>query len=151
MRALRAAGRLGVGSSHRHQADARLRQVALAAGDRIKTAGDILDYPEFFCADDQLAIDAKDFDKRVRQAGAGPLLRRLREQLATVEPFDAAGVETRREDVSGARGAQDRRHHPRAARGGHRQGGGAGHVRCPGDPGPRRRSLDRIDRTLEML
>ena len=49
----------------------RLRQVALAAGDRIKTAGDILDYPEFFCAADQLAIDAKDFDKRVRQADAG--------------------------------------------------------------------------------
>jgi glutamyl-tRNA synthetase len=74
--------------------DARLRQVALAAGDRLKTAGDILDYPEFFCAADQLIIDAKDFDKRVRQADAGPLLRRLRERLATVEPFDAPGTET---------------------------------------------------------
>ena len=74
--------------------DARLRQVALAAGDRLKTAGDILDYPEFFCAADQLAIDAKDFDKRVRQADAGPLLGRLREQLAAVEPFDAPGTES---------------------------------------------------------
>ncbi|MHB0955238.1 MAG: glutamate--tRNA ligase [Pirellulaceae bacterium] len=74
--------------------DLRLRRVALAVGDRLKTAGDILDYPEFFCAADQLAFDAKDFDKRIRQANAGALLRRLREQLATVESFDAAGTET---------------------------------------------------------
>ncbi|MHB8973668.1 MAG: glutamate--tRNA ligase [Pirellulaceae bacterium] len=74
-------------------ADARLRQVALAAGDRIKTAGDILDYPEYFCTADQLAFDAKDFDKRIRPAPVEALLRRLREQLATVEPFDAVGTE----------------------------------------------------------
>ena len=71
-----------------------LRQIALAAGDRIKTAGDILDYPEFFCADEQLAIDPKDFDKRVRQAGAGRCCAPAR-TLAAVEPFDAAGTEAR--------------------------------------------------------
>ena len=64
--ALRATGRLGAVRSTPQQAATRVRQIAVAAGDRIKTAGDILDYPEFFCADDQLAMDAKDFDKRVR-------------------------------------------------------------------------------------
>ena len=62
-----------VHSLNAQQAETRVRQIAVAAGDRIKTAGDILDYPEFFCADDQLAVDAKDFDKRVRQADAGRL------------------------------------------------------------------------------
>ena len=64
----------------------RLTPVARAAGDRIKTAGDILDYPEFFYTADQLQWDAKDFDKRIRQAEAGPLLTRLRPQLAAVDP-----------------------------------------------------------------
>ncbi len=82
-----------VHSLNAQQAETRVRQIAVAAGDRIKTAGDILDYPEFFCADDQLAVDAKDFDKRVRQADAGELLRRLRELLARCEPFDAAAAE----------------------------------------------------------
>jgi glutamyl-tRNA synthetase len=75
------------------QLESLVRRVAVAAGDRIKAAGDILDYREFFCRDDQLDIDAKDFEKRVRKAGAGDLLRRLRDRLARVEPFDAATAE----------------------------------------------------------
>jgi glutamyl-tRNA synthetase len=75
------------------QIETRVRQIAIAAGDRIKTAGDILDYPEFFCADEQLEMEAKDVDKRLRQAGAGQLLGRLRDALARVEPFDAATAE----------------------------------------------------------
>ncbi len=75
------------------ETESLVRQIGQAAGDRIKTAGDILDYAEFFCADEQLAIDAKDFEKRVRAPGAGALLGRVRAQLAQVEPFDAAATE----------------------------------------------------------
>ena len=68
---------------------ARTRHVVEAAGDRIKVAGDILGYPEFFQADDEVAYDQKAFDKRLRKAGVEPLLRRFREVLGGTEPFDA--------------------------------------------------------------
>lgn len=71
----------------------RLSQVTRAAGDRLKTAGDILDYPEFFTTAAQLQWDSKDLDKRIRQAGAGPLLSKLRPQLAAAEPFTALEAE----------------------------------------------------------
>ncbi|NLX56870.1 MAG: glutamate--tRNA ligase [Planctomycetaceae bacterium] len=73
--------------------DDRVRQIAGAAGDRIKAAGDILDYPEFFCADEQLVMEPKDVEKRLRKPGAAELLRRFRDMLAELEPFDAATVE----------------------------------------------------------
>ena len=47
-----------------------LGRIAAAAGDRIKTAGDILDYDEFFCDDEQLVYDEKAFDKRLRKGDA---------------------------------------------------------------------------------
>ena len=73
----------------------RLRQIVSAAGDRIKIAGDILDFVEFYVADDQLVYDEKAFEKRLRKpAGAADLLRRFRDQLANVEPFDTASAES---------------------------------------------------------
>ena len=68
---------------------ARTRRVVEAAGDRIKVAGDILSYPEFFQADGTVAYDQKAFDKRVRKEGVAPLLRRFRDRLGATEPFDA--------------------------------------------------------------
>ena len=68
---------------------ARTRRVVEAAGDRLKVAGDILGYPEFFQVDDEVAYDPKAFDKRVRKAGVEPLLRRFRDRLGATEPFDA--------------------------------------------------------------
>ena len=68
---------------------ARTRQVVVAAGDRIKVAGDILGYPEFFQADRPVAYDEKAFTKRVRKDGVAPLLRRFRDRLETAESFDA--------------------------------------------------------------
>ena len=72
---------------------ARTRQVVEAAGDRIKVAGDILGYPEFFQADDEVTYDQKAFDKRMRQAGVGSRLRRFRDLLGATEPFDADALD----------------------------------------------------------
>lgn len=68
----------------------RLTQVVEAAGDRIRTAGDILDFTEFFVSDDQLPYEEAAFDKRLRQpSAAAELLRKVRDVLSHVEPFDA--------------------------------------------------------------
>jgi glutamyl-tRNA synthetase len=66
-----------------------------AAGDRIKAAGDILDYGDFFIADDELTYDEKAFDKRLRKPDdAAELLAAFRARLANVEPFDADSAES---------------------------------------------------------
>jgi glutamyl-tRNA synthetase len=77
---------------HDHQ---KLAEVIEAAGDRIKIAGDILDYSDFFLADDRMEYDGKAFDKRIRRPeGAGELLLRFRQRLAEATEFDAASLET---------------------------------------------------------
>ncbi len=76
--------------------DVRQRVAAIlrAAGDRIKVAGDILDYADFFTADAHLAYEEKDFEKRIRKpTEAVELLKKFRSELAAVEPFDAAALE----------------------------------------------------------
>jgi glutamyl-tRNA synthetase len=76
--------------------DARAKVTAIvqAAGDRIKTAGDILDYSDFFVPDEQLPYDESAFDKRIRKPPeAAGLLAKFRERLAAAEGFDAAGLE----------------------------------------------------------
>jgi glutamyl-tRNA synthetase len=65
-----------------------------AAGDRIKVAGDILDFDEFFVSDAALPYDEQALDKRLRKpAGAQELLQKFRAELATVEPFTAERLE----------------------------------------------------------
>jgi glutamyl-tRNA synthetase len=66
----------------------RLLQVVTAAGDRIKTAGDILDFTEFFVADDALSYDESAFDKRIRQPGVPDRMHRLKTKFETVDPFE---------------------------------------------------------------
>jgi glutamyl-tRNA synthetase len=69
-------------------------QILEAARDRVKVAGDILDYDDFFVADERLACDEKTLDKRLRQpAGAREHLKDFRDQLATAEPYTPAGLE----------------------------------------------------------
>jgi len=71
-----------------------LLRVVEAAGDRIKVAGDILDYSGFFVADAELAYDEKAFEKRLRKpAEAAGLLGELRSELAAVDRFDEAALE----------------------------------------------------------
>jgi glutamyl-tRNA synthetase len=69
-----------------------VERVVAAAGDRIKTAGDILAFDEFFVADDRLPYDEKAFAKQMTEAGRS-LLSKFRDRLSTVEPFDAATLD----------------------------------------------------------
>ncbi len=64
------------------------------AGDRIKTAGDILDYGYFFVPDDKVPMDQAAFEKRLRKSpeSAG-LLRKFRGRLAGHDGWDAASLE----------------------------------------------------------
>ncbi|HEY4231952.1 MAG TPA: glutamate--tRNA ligase [Lacipirellulaceae bacterium] len=69
-------------------------KIVEAAGDRIKVAGDILDYEEFFVADEQLRFDEAAVEKRLRNAaGACDLLKNFRAGIADVEPFTAEHLE----------------------------------------------------------
>jgi len=70
-------------------------QLVEAAGDRIKVTGDILDYDEFFVANDKFVYDPKAFEKRItKPAGAVDLLAKFRTALADVEPFTAESLES---------------------------------------------------------
>jgi glutamyl-tRNA synthetase len=75
------------------QITARIAHVLTAAGDRIKTAGDILDYQYFFLDDDDLTYDEKALTKAFHKAGAGKLLMRYRQRLAAAEAFDAESLD----------------------------------------------------------
>ena len=71
-----------------------VRQILEAAGDRVKMAGDVLDYADFFTDDAALPYDAKTIEKRIAKApSAADLLRAYAAELTTVEPFDAATLD----------------------------------------------------------
>ncbi|MGQ9576613.1 MAG: glutamate--tRNA ligase [Thermoguttaceae bacterium] len=72
---------------------AKIARILGAAGDRIKTAGDILNYREFFVADDQLPYEVDVLDKTLRRPGAAALLAKYQEHLAAAEPFEADVLE----------------------------------------------------------
>lgn len=72
-----------------------LTKILEAAGDRVKVAGDILDYTDFYVEDDQLPYDEKAVEKRLRKpADAKPLLTEFRAELAKLEPYEPAELET---------------------------------------------------------
>lgn len=72
----------------------RVVRITEAAGDRIKVAGDILDYDDFFIADDQLSYDPNAWQKRLlKPPQAQDLLSRFRQRLAAWDDFNAEGVE----------------------------------------------------------
>jgi glutamyl-tRNA synthetase len=73
---------------------AKVRAIVAAASERIKIAGDVLDYDEFFVADDRLVYDDKAFEKRLRKPPrAAELLRALAGELAAASDFSAAALE----------------------------------------------------------
>lgn len=73
----------------------KITSVVAAADDRIKVAGDILAFDEFFTADDELEYEEKAMTKRiVKPEDAVGLLVDFRAVLAAVEPFDVEHLET---------------------------------------------------------
>src|SRR5262249_40416051 len=85
----------------------QLAHVVEAAGDRLKVAGDILDYADFFLTDDQLSYDEQAFDKRIRKPPEAPmLLRKFSSRLLALEQFDAATLEKTMQDFLQEEGAQ---------------------------------------------
>lgn len=72
--------------------DTYLEAIVSAAGDRLKVAGDILDYADFFV--DAVEYEEKAFRKRLRKpAGVAERLARLREKLVSADNFAAAALE----------------------------------------------------------
>jgi glutamyl-tRNA synthetase len=70
-----------------------IARVIAAAGDRIKTMGDILQFREFFVADDALPVQGGDFEKLLRAPGAAALLRELAARFESVAAFEPAALE----------------------------------------------------------
>ncbi len=70
----------------------RLADVVAAAGDRLKIAGDIIDFD--YCFVDDYEINAKAYEKRiVKPERAKELLGKMRDSFAACGDFSAAGVE----------------------------------------------------------
>lgn len=75
-------------------------RIVRAAGDRIKVAGDILEYSDFFTPDDQLLYDQRAFEKRLQKPDeASGLLTEYRERLAVLDAFDAFTAESLETDM----------------------------------------------------
>ena len=74
-----------VGKPPSAEQQVRVRQIVEAAGDRIKVAGDVLEYAGFLISAEHLTYDEKAFDKAVRKDGADELLREVKTRLAGVE------------------------------------------------------------------
>ena len=73
---------------------ATVRRIVEAAGDRIKVAGDVLDYADFFLPDEELPYDEKAFQKRIaKPPEAADLLGRFRQRLAACDSFEAEPLE----------------------------------------------------------
>lgn len=85
-----------------------LTRVVTMLGERLRVFSDILDYPELFLAPDApLVYDEKAFQQRLVTATEAPgLLTKLRDQLQTVEPFDAATLDKLVHDFVTAEGVK---------------------------------------------
>jgi glutamyl-tRNA synthetase len=69
-----------------------VRRVIEAAGDRLKVAGDILSYADFFLVEEP-ALDEAAVKQRLAKPGVGTLLAAYAAALETVEPFAPAPLE----------------------------------------------------------
>lgn len=81
--------------------------VVQAAGDRLKVAGDILNYADFFTSDRDLVYDPAAFEKRLAKSPrAAERLRKFAARLAAAEAFDAASLERLLQQFVEAEGIQ---------------------------------------------
>ncbi len=67
-----------------------LSKIVEAAGDRIKVFGDILNFTEFFVADDKIVPAPVAVEKAKANPQSAKLLAGFREKIATLEPFETA-------------------------------------------------------------
>jgi glutamyl-tRNA synthetase len=81
----------------------KVARIIEAAGDRIKVAGDILDYDDFFRADDKLVHDKAAFGKELGKPGAAGYLAKFRGLLASAA-FEPAVLERCLQDFVAAEG-----------------------------------------------
>jgi glutamyl-tRNA synthetase len=77
------------------EVQATVTSIVREAGPRIIVAGDILNYADFFIADDRLPYDEKAVEKHLRKPPAPPLLRKLRDLLAATDPFEPSTLKER--------------------------------------------------------
>ncbi|QDU48679.1 glutamate--tRNA ligase [Gimesia panareensis] len=83
----------------------KIGQVITGMEDRLKIASDILDFDEFFIADDKLEYDSKAFKKRIRKSDdAVPLLGKIKDQLAAADDFSADALDKLLHDFVEAEG-----------------------------------------------
>jgi glutamyl-tRNA synthetase len=82
---------------------AKIAAIIAAAGDRIKVAGDILDYTDFFVPDEKLVRDAATLAREMGKPGAVEYLNRFRSRLADI-PFDSVSLEKGLQDFVAAEG-----------------------------------------------
>lgn len=82
----------------------RTAAILAAAGDRVKVAGDILAFNDFYLADDQLPVDQAAYDKAMGKPRAAELLGKFRQRLATAEPFDTPSLERLMQEFVAAEG-----------------------------------------------
>jgi glutamyl-tRNA synthetase len=69
-------------------------QILEAAGDRVKVAGDILEFDTFFMADSEMIRDEAAMEKRLLKPTDAPrLVAAFRDELAAVEPYSAPQLE----------------------------------------------------------
>jgi glutamyl-tRNA synthetase len=83
----------------------KLHKILKAAGDRIKVAGDILQFDELFVEDDKLVLDQTVFEKKLKNdPTAVKLLKEFREVLAASDEFSAAPLEEKLKEFLEERG-----------------------------------------------
>jgi glutamyl-tRNA synthetase len=131
----------------------KLTNIVAAAGDRLKVAGDIIAYADFFfLPDDAFTYDEKAFEKRVRKPETPERLARFRALLADVpdDQFQPPTLEKLLHDFVAEEGIAigEIIHAVRIAVTG--QSVGPGLFDCLAILG-KRSSLARIDRTLALV
>jgi glutamyl-tRNA synthetase len=87
------------------QAVETVRKVIEASGDRLKVAGDILAYADFFLVDEP-PMDEAAVKQRLAKPGAGDLVRAYAKAIEAAEPFEPAALEAALKQVVEAAGVK---------------------------------------------
>jgi len=83
-----------------------VKQIVEAAGPRIKVAGDILDYVDFFTPNEQLPFEPKAVEKHLKKEPGSAWIGELRQIVVTAEPFDVPTLKAAVETFIQAKGAK---------------------------------------------